>query len=302
MSLEIDMVDVGDADAIALRYFYPDGRIFVAIIDGGNQDDGEKIIEIVRRYYQTTHVDLVVSTHPDHDYIAGLSQVVSELDVDQVWLHDPWLHIEPNIPRQVAIQLFKSRGIENVATKSTDDLDAFKSLVDRLGIPRVEPFSGVQDGPLFVVGPSPAFYEGKLAGTDYTSIETGTTDNNETSTTNDTSSIILLQDGTQKYLFTGDAGVEALNDARSPWIFGNLHWLDVPHHGSRRNLSSELVDYLKPTTAFVSAAGTRKHPSSAAVNSLKRAGTTVYSTHKGGSKWHHEGAPQRNDYSAAVPL
>jgi hypothetical protein len=55
--------------------------------------------------------------------------------------------------------------------------------------------------------------------------------------------------------------------------------MQIPHHGSRRNVTKNLIDLFAPSTAFVSAEGSKKHPRRAVVNAFKDAGAKVYSTH-----------------------
>ena len=206
--------------------------------------------------------------------------------------------------------------MSNIATKSVNDLDLFLKLVDSHRIPRFEPFDGLQYGPFTVLGPSVEFYEERLASTDYQSIQAAILtksieeeegdldDNNQTSSINSTSTVIQVIDGNRRYLFTGDAGVQALDDARRRNDFSDIFWLDVPHHGARANLSHAIVEYLSPTYAFISAAGTTKHPHRTVINALKSAGATVYSTQDGRNIWYHSGTgiPNRPGYTDANPL
>jgi beta-lactamase superfamily II metal-dependent hydrolase len=93
--------------------------------------------------------------------------------------------------------------------------------------------------------------------------------------------------------------VESLNNVHSMNPLNDIFWLKVPHHGSRRNLSSELIAIMKPEYALISAKGDAKHPRRALVNCLKKAGVKVYSTHKSGSLWHSFGTfPPRRNYSS----
>ena len=71
---------------------------------------------------------------------------------------------------------------------------------------------------------------------------------------------------------------------------------------SRRNLSSELIDTMRPTYALISAKGgsDTKHPRKALVFCLRKHGAKVYSTSKSGSLRHKFGDfPERNGYSTA---
>ncbi len=92
---EIDFLKVGtegkSGDAIALRFPYQ-GIWAVVIIDGGFVDVGNELVEHVKQWYQTDHVDLVISTHPDADHINGLTPVLEGLDVGELFIHLPRLH------------------------------------------------------------------------------------------------------------------------------------------------------------------------------------------------------------------
>ena len=94
---EIDFLPVGDGntsgDAIAIRY--SDGETWKTMVyDGGTKASGEKLVEHIKTYYQTNHVDFLVNSHPDQDHASGLSVVMEELSVGELWIHRPWLHTE----------------------------------------------------------------------------------------------------------------------------------------------------------------------------------------------------------------
>ena len=121
----------------------------------------------------------------------------------------------------------------------------------------------------------------------------------------------------KKVLLTGDAGVQALTEAyqaasglgisTSP-----LDWFQVPHHGSRRNLSSGVLDawlgrrLLAPlkSSAFdaIISANTSdsEHPKNAVVRALIHRGRRVYQT-KGKLYLRSSGAPYRG-WGDAQPL
>src|SRR3954452_12066106 len=79
-------------DAITARFTTPTGRQAVVVVDGGFTDDGERVVDHIQSYYGTSTVDLVISTHPDADHINGLATVLTELDVTELMVHQPWLH------------------------------------------------------------------------------------------------------------------------------------------------------------------------------------------------------------------
>lgn len=279
--------------------------------------------------------DLIVSTHHDKDHIGGLIEVVKYYgsSIGEVWVNNPADHMKSLMYKQLK-ESFRKRSSDKqfqVILESLTNLDDFISTVDRFQIPRFHALSGrsKHDGIVQVLGPSESFYNSLLPGMDglenfvtseadwaYKSIYGSSTINesaeksspcpivdekNQTSATNNSSVILQILAGDEKkYLFTGDTGVSAFEDVETRYSIENIYWLDVPHHGARRNLSSKLIDTMSPDVCYVSAVGNNKHPRRALVNCLNRTGATVYSTHKGGNKWHRRGSfPSRADYSSA---
>lgn len=325
MFYEIDVLDLGNADAKIIS-LNDNGARQTIVIDGGNPGDGEKVVQHLNKYHRVDHIDLVICTHPDKDHIGGLPEIISSIKTNRVWIHDPLQHIEPLFFRL----LLAGAKAQNKAQKIVESFEAtlnFISIVDRLGIPRVEPFDGLEYGPLIVVGPTVEYYSGLISGfrnidalvadelKDYNPLqdllESLTEENNtncvldeknDTSNENNSSVIILGIIDEKKFLFTGDAGVQALTSASERYHLDNIHWLDVPHHGSKHNLSTTLLDYFRPQVSSISADGSRKHPSRAVINALKKYGN-VYSTHKSGNMaWYNWKNPNRTDYNPSEPL
>lgn len=124
---------------------------------------------------------------------------------------------------------------------------------------------------------------------------------------NEASVVLMAHDGDRRLLFTSDANEIALLDAArgGPVLFSDLFLLQVPHHGSKRNLSSPLLRLFSPKVAVISAAGTRKHPSQAVIHSLGKVGAQVYSTHQTaehGSLWLPSPGAYRYGYGWVPPL
>jgi hypothetical protein len=82
--------------------------------------------------------------------------------------------------------------------------------------------------------------------------------------------------------------------------------MQIPHHGSRRNINEKVINYFKPRLAYVSAAGNNKHPRKKVVNAFKNEGTHVFSTHypaQGEHLWYYIGTvPARPEYGNATAL
>lgn len=68
--------------------------------------------------------------------------------------------------------------------------------------------------------------------------------------TNRASIVFAIDVEDRRYLFTGDAGIRSFKEIPD-WEneLADLHWLKVPHHGSERNLTREIIDVMRPKYA-----------------------------------------------------
>lgn len=240
MGYEIDFLPVGNGnssgDAIAIRYGEP-GNYKVMVVDGGSKESGKTLVEHIKKYYGTTYVDYVVNTHPDQDHASGLSVVLEELEVGELWLHRPWNHTQDIIehfhdgrmtPESLA-RTFKEGGFPYA--------HALEEIALRKGITINEPYQGSKIGDFYVLSPSRDWYLHELipgfnktpqkkaldeaSFKDYIlkrisrvfesmDIET-LKENVSTSSDNESSTILYANIDNQGILLTGDSGVRALN-------------------------------------------------------------------------------------------
>ena len=100
---EIDFLEAGtksSGDAIALRHEDGNGAGSIHVVDGGYTDDGDKLIEHIKKYYgDPGYIHNVVLTHPDADHAAGLTSVLEEFEVGALWMNRPWNHLAALLPR-----------------------------------------------------------------------------------------------------------------------------------------------------------------------------------------------------------
>ncbi len=130
------------------------------MIDGGFQSTGSKIIEHINTCFGTSKVDLVINTHADQDHINGLEAVLNELEVKELWIHQPWLH------NQGLADKFKDGRVtdNSLGERLKQNLEKAWSLVklaESKGVTIREPFTGLMDtgGGIKVLGPSVEYYE-----------------------------------------------------------------------------------------------------------------------------------------------
>lgn len=311
MAYEIDYLPVGDGerggDAIAMRFgnlLGPREEQTVIVIDGGNKESGDALVEHITLYYRTDRVDFVISTHPDSDHASGLYTVLEKLRVGTLMMHKPWEYAE-----DIVALIDDNRVTENGTEKRLRDALKFakdlENLANKKSIHIAEPFAGLknENQSIYVLGPSsdyylsllPDFLQQRVYGQKSSDAETVLVpdaphidhlddENDSTSPRNLSSVIVLFTIEGHKLLFTGDAGKRSLHlaadYAKSQGItLNDLTFFDVPHHGSKRNISSGLLKRVCGTTAYISTPkDSIKHPSKKVTNGLKKHGANVFIT------------------------
>lgn len=350
MGLEIDFLPVGSesngGDAITVRY----GNLYgsraeqtVIVVDGGFKENGEALVDHIGERFHTSHVDLVVSTHPDQDHASGLSVVLENCSVDSLWMHLPWNH--SGDMARLRESNFSTSSLDEAVTASLQNISELEEIARRKSIPIVEPFTGLStpDGMFRVVGPSQAYYEELLTGVvegqstaarilasvdqilDRAAqrllpedlYQETLTDTGSTTPRNNSSVISLISSDEQLALLTGDAGAPALNRAIDQLASqgigtGELTFVQVPHHGSRRNVGPSVLDRLLGPKGQVVATGAafvsgpkknpdHKHPSKKVTNAFRRRGYPTYAT-QGDLICNSHNAPPRAGFSPIQPL
>lgn len=341
MAYEIDYMPVGTGekggDAIAIRYgdFSSPDTQHVVVIDGGTKDSGKTLVEHIKTHYGTSYVDVVIASHLHKDHISGLSEVINGLTVGKLVAHCPWDYTKA-IQKMTTTTVTQDR-LETRLEKSLSMLSSLTDLASEKGIPVVQHFAGeeVHDG-LYVLGPTKEYYEQLLANFGVTPevkdehkieqlvgavkeavgwiaealhIETLSDDYLDTGPENNSSLVLLLLVDGKRFLFTGDAGKDALGRAidfaeSKNVTLNKVDFFDVPHHGSKRNLGPTILDRLMPRNAFISCPpqGDPKHPSRKVVNALIRRDCKPGSTRNSAAICHPSAdAPQREGWYSLTP-
>jgi beta-lactamase superfamily II metal-dependent hydrolase len=321
-------------DAIAVHFKRATtGEDMVVVIDGGFTAVGDDLAEHIERWYGTRYVDLVISTHPDADHINGIARLLERLEVGELLLHQPMLH-HPDV-------------------SDFSNIEAVQNLLDvakEQDVTVTEPFTDLTrfEGQLMILGPTRSYYEQLVSqhiqeeqsGTtmraastagriiefakslldhtlSYLPVET-LTDDGDTGPRNNSSVITLLQLDDRRLLFTGDAGISALEAAADVYSekIGSfsefpLRFIQIPHHGSKRNVGPTILDrilgskgisFSGMTTAYASSAlADEKHPSPKVTNAFGRRGCLVSASEGRGIR-HGHNAPDRDGWSTLTPL
>lgn len=351
---EIDFLDVESpksGDAITIRYQL-NGVTWIHVVDGGYQACGEKILNHVRKYYTDQNfIDKVIVTHPDGDHAGGLRTVLKEGDVRELWMLRPWEYAGEIISRfatYTSVERLRRRLKEIYS-----NLAALEEIALEKGITIREPFQGATIGAFTVLAPSKSRYLDLIVESERTpesveeAEETAATSlgrfvekyaakavyylkaaawgeeifsPEETSAENEMSVIQYANLCGRSILLTGDAGRAALTEAAdyAPQVGLSLPGIDrfqVPHHGSRRNVSTEILDrWLGERLparlpqgqgrfhAIVSSAKEdTAHPRKAVVRALQHRGADVVAT-EGQDIRTHVNAPSRLNWGPVQPM
>ncbi len=331
-------------DAIAIRYgLYEEKRWknqTIFIIDGGDSDSGDALVRHVQEVYKSNKVDRVILTHPDADHASGLRKVIENLDVGKIWMHRPWTYWsdlkDAIIDNRVTKKSFGERLRE--AYQYAHDIE---QIAIRKDIKIFHPHQGSSfaingERILTILGPGKDLYldlvrasdktphleplikmsesvwgrKKVIANEDMTFATEHLADEHEaTSAENDMSLVLLLTVGGRKFMFTGDAGTRglfnAISYASSQQIsLKDLTIFDVPHHGSKHNLSKGILNYINAEYAIISCSkfGEPNHPSAIVTNSLLRRKINPYCT-KGNLLTYYSGAvPARDNLVPVNPM
>lgn len=322
---EVRFLKTGDADAIILAYrAHPLAELILVLVDAGNVSDSDTIKNEIWNNWQRRYVDLAILTHPDKDHKGGFFGLLQSEDfaIREFWLFYPWLRHVQNLPADATpIETPSFEDCFKMYNHPTDDtVNLLQLLVDKKVILR-DAYQGKESDllPLKVVGPTLEFadrnssimmsefkeiaddedFEEYVDDAQMTEADAKSvidTEPDDTSATNMSSLILLFNPGC-KFLLTGDTSRASLNavlDENPNDLKGCV--LKVPHHGSKHNLNTELIDRLQPYQSAICAKGSKKHPNNSVVYWLSKYGN-VYLTER--NPFWYTSEPHNN---SATPL
>ena len=281
---EIRFFRVGEAskggDAIFIRLYDARENPFVMVIDGGYSNNGDDIIRYMVDECKLNKIDYVINTHPDIDHISGLITLFKsdEIEISRLMMNRPWK--DANIDSSY----FKDGRItDNSLYKRL--IDKFKKAkeLEEIAIERIgeKNIISPKAGNLYfqhflVLSPAYEFYRSCLLNSektpeskngqtitpfiskgyeieDYVKGKTITwIEGEQTSMINETSIVILLKLPDGNFLFTGDVGKEGLNIILNTFPNITCNMMQLPHHGSRKNVDPDLLKKINASRYYIS--------------------------------------------------
>lgn len=285
-------------DAIFIRFIDDSSKWKVIVIDGGYGESGEHIVDYMKSLDLST-IDLMVNTHPDLDHISGLLTIMdSDIQVTTLVYHRPWhdadLKADMFQDNRITDKSVNRRLRENFSKAYELEQKAFAKGCS-INTPEL---GDTYFGCFTILGPTKDLYQQRLLESDKTPTvldgEQGSIyqkialkfrswidrklpinwiPNEDTSAINDTSIVSLLRLQNMNILFTGDAGKRGLNAALK-YLYDilphtQINLLQLPHHGSRRNVDPQLLKSIAAKEYFISCPPKGEedgHPSKRLVN------------------------------------
>jgi beta-lactamase superfamily II metal-dependent hydrolase len=316
MDFVIDFLYVGDGDAIIIWARDQGNADWVFFVDGGNLGNGEKIISHyttwIKPYLQTKRAVGFINSHPHEDHIDGLLEVLEKLtgEISFGIYNDPVECITAEHRDRIHREYLDGTDPDITHLyKTFEQIERLNNYCEKNKVRRYNAY--VEDvnffgGAFKLLSPTRDFYVNMvqhftdvdfLKRVDFSKKAPAAIDIyreellpcdivdeiNDATPENLTSTVIQMTDSAgKKYILTADAGTDSFDYlATNGFDNSNVELVQLPHHGSRRNISSAWIKKFNAKNFFVSAEGNVKHPRKAVINCIKRnlADSKVYGTH-----------------------
>ncbi len=228
--LRVSFFDVGQGDAI----FIETPQRHQILIDGGPNSDILKKLGGEMPFWDRT-IDLVVLTHPDHDHISGLIEVLKRYEVKSIL----WTGVLRNAAEYKEWQkLIKEEKANIYIAKAGQKILGGRTFLERFDLFILYPFESLEG--------------------------------NEASNTNNTSVVARLVFGKTSFLFTGDIYRSAERALLKEGVEIDSDVLKVAHHGSKTSSNSEFIASVSPDMAVISCGKDNPygHPHEATLDAL----------------------------------
>lgn len=237
--LEVTFFDVGQGDAI----FIKTPQNHQILIDGGPDDTILEKLNDEMSFYDRT-IDLIILTHPEHDHIAGLLEVLKRYKVENIlWtgiLRDTsefneWQRLIKEERSREGANLRIARAGQKISTRTV--------LVEIL-----YPFERLE--------------------------------NKTAKNTNNTSVVLRLVFGENSFLFTGDVYKSVERKLLKKGIELKSNVLKVGHHGSKTSTAEDFIAEVLPEIAVISAGQNNSygHPRQETLDTLENYGINIFRT------------------------
>lgn len=275
MSIEINILPVGQADCIHIRF--KDMKGYHNIVIDSGRSSAEQLFKslLLKIHSRNEKVDLLCFTHVDNDHIMGATKLFSHSHGNWSFIKKVWLNVDGitdnRKPAETVNRYFPHRSFPKLTVEEACRLYSY--LLDHI-IP-VE--TGIVEGHRLKIGNAEVFvlapdqkkhhsYQHQLS-----SRFSLLSSDSDTSKENEDSIAFVLNCHNNAYLFTGDAHAnDLLNALKKHFTDTPMRCVKLSHHGSSRNLSPELLEQMKSRVFLISSNGSPGFPSDKTIEMLEQ--------------------------------
>ncbi len=236
-------IDVGHGDAIVVELREEDSR-YIMLIDAGPELDDNPVVTYLKDM-NLSRIDLLVATHPHHDHIGGMVEVINNFEITKVI--DSGIESVESDYYLDYIAALEENNIEMIIGRNGMNI----GLVKDINFEIIHPAGSPPDD------------------------SSGTVVNNYSVA----GQIRYNQIG---FLFTGDIGRDAEEEILNRRVNIKNEILKIAHHGSISSSTSDFINKVKPKVAVIQCpeglGGTSylSLPNDEVIERLKDSGAEVY--------------------------
>ncbi|MBR5495963.1 MAG: MBL fold metallo-hydrolase [Oscillospiraceae bacterium] len=115
---QVHFIDVGNADCTLIK-----SGSQVILIDAGENDDEQKVVEYLNRQ-NVTKIDYLIPTHMHADHIGGMDKVVEKFDVENIIMTRlPQELVPTTATYKSLLQAISDKGIKPIAAKAGQEYE-----------------------------------------------------------------------------------------------------------------------------------------------------------------------------------
>jgi len=233
--LEVVFFDIGQGDSIFIET--SDG--FQILIDGGPDLTILEKLGKEMPFYDRA-IDLIILTHPDHDHLFGLLEVLKRYDVENIL----WTGvIKDTAEWKEWKKLIEQEGANIIIAEAGQKI----VLSENIYLSIIYPFANLQG--------------------------------QEVKQVNDTSVVAELVFNDVSFLFTGDISKKIERQLADKYIDLESDVLKVAHHGSKTSSCLEFIEAVSPDIAVISVGeNSWGHPNQEVLSNLEQFGIQILTT------------------------
>ncbi len=293
-------------------------------------------------------IDFVICSHPHLDHASGLTEILENFTVKKLYMNMPWIYVDELYDKITDGRITKD-SLKARLRDDYKYIFELEKIADSKGIEIYPALEGTRIGDkLTVLSPSKEFYLELLVESSKTPLKeknqvTESSAHSEnvfrkiaryvknlfeswsneelredvsTDPDNETSTVILGEMDEENFLLTGDVGIRGLDkaiiyaDSIYKSLKGNVKLYEIPHHGSRRNVSPSILNRLigdvvsenveTDIAAIVCSGKNSDHPLQIVKNAFIRRGVKVYVA-SGKTICHNKGDMPKRDGWSSMP-